>query len=462
MAETEKRGYRNIARENIDRRLGEIKEGTKLKFRTLDILHSLPEWIPEMDYLVEEVKEIIVDGLTIYRISNGIKYVALIKDKTYPEWHWFISLDMLNKVEEEKPLEDKKTFSFHCPIKNSDILGEMMSKVDKKTFEKFLMIAKASNGIPFKAGLVNELLLKWAEAKHDIYLMFGRSLSIEKEVSLPMGESEMLAQINENIYMKFPKYYYLVKNFIADEFLENKVMGTRGELKRFFPQYTVGGKLSGMFHDLCKDKELDDALATILTNRLIQSTVSISINPFDIFTMSINNSGWQSCHELGTGQYGMAPLSYLLDSSTAIAFKYNKKAEFPTYTYNNVEVKWNSKSWRQCVYIDPNSASAIFSRQYPSRSDQIISAVRELYEETASNYLHLKNDWHVYHRDGNGYNKGSNIPYHDVTSTDREFKKIVHADFVGAENFRVGENVPCLICGETIMTGRRIATCGRH
>ena len=147
----------------------------------------------------------------------------------------------------------------------------------------------------------------------------------------------------------------------------------------------------------------------------------------------------------------------MIDSTTMIGYKYS--GENVKYNYHNYEFEGNSKSWRQCLYYDKNTSSIIFSRQYPDDIDNVEKILREMIEETVSNYLNVKNTWKISHdRSEQYYEEGTNLLYHDVAEgashsqvTNRLCKEEPH--------FVVGEDYNCLKCGDYIEDSQTFFLC---
>jgi len=413
-------------------------------------------WDARMDFLCNGY-EVIVDETALKRIARKEPTVFRIKDPS--GYWWSISLSMLdykNKKELEPIDENNKVLKMPSEIPD-EIIKEMIAKVDRKKFENFFRIATRgrTNNFP-----LNEYLSRWAKAKAHLYLLFGKNLTVSKQIELDMEELEMRNLVEET-YSKFEKYYPALSLVVTSEYLNNQISGASSKARKYMPNYYKSGiKVTKFFSDLYGDKELNDHLARMLSSRKINAYITLSIDPYDYFTMSINNNGWQSCQRLGYGEFGTAPLSLLIDDCTAIAYKHNgltSKFGYETYT-----VDGNSKSWRQCVYIDKNTMSAIFSRQYPETIDVVSKVSREIYEEIVSNYFNVDNHWIVSKNPSLNsfkYARGSELIYHDVLNG-FYFETVKHKENVDGElSIKVGGDVYCFRCGELLEDSCRIPLC---
>ena len=458
--------------EYIPERLCGIKIGDILVFRPVAEINAEYAsgnircgWNQEglMDYLVNDKVEITVDESMMNFVSSQSNYVKLLPSSS---WSWQISLDMLMFKEvlvvEVDPEAKIENLSFFVEHKDKEILKTMISMVDFKRFHQLLRIGTINNCTKEKA---DELLKTWAENKYEFFLLFGKKLSIETEIESVATPDEMRVKIEETLYSKFPKYIPTFILFSADEYVENQIYGGNDTMRLKMPKHYIrGSKLSGFFADLYNDKELNDSLARVLGNRKINAKVSISIDPYDYLTMSTSNYGWKSCHRIGQGEYGTGTLALMLDNATLVSYKHSGKNS--NFEINNYAFEGNNKSWRSLMYVDKNTSSCIFSRHYPSFIDPVSLVVRELYEQTVSDYLHVENIWKLKKlTDKTGYNRGSNLCYHDVLDYgNQQYMRIQHknVDPSLSDSFTVGQNYSCLKCGENPVSRGTLFLCGCH
>ena len=234
--------------------------------------------------------------------------------------------------------------------------------------------------------------------------------------------------------------------------MENKFLQNHAYFKEFCPNWAQKMKVSKFFSSLCNDKKLDDDISQILTYKKKIVSLRISIDPYDYLTMSVNNYGWSSCQRIHNGEYRMGPYTIMLDESTLMAYRAgNKEVD---YSINSIKFSGNSKSWRQCVYVDKNTCAAIFGRQYPSSNEMVEEGTRTLWEETVSKYLGIDNRWWRRRNNHDGYNAVSNLVYHDVSNNNCNHNMVVlkqSADTINTFNVGV-KRVKCVICGNESIT----------
>lgn len=137
----------------------------------------------------------------------------------------------------------------------------------------------------------------------------------------------------------------------------------------------------------------------LFESKHVKGNIAISIDPVDYLLMSVNKSGWDSCYKLTDyscdsrcfGAYASGTLSYLCDPSTMISYRHSDhKYE---YKIGSSKFEEYSKNWRQVIYIDTVTWGFACSRQYPFEDSTLAKNVRELLEETLSNYLDVSNTW---------------------------------------------------------------------
>lgn len=99
-------------------------------------------------------------------------------------------------------------------------------------------------------------------------------------------------------------------------------------------------------------------------------TVVLSVNPLDMLLASNCTTSWTSCHSM-KGRYATGPLSYMVDTCTAIAYAYSD-----TKKYRGLMLP--RKMWRQMVHFDLEHGSALMLREYPSQHQTSAVGARKL------------------------------------------------------------------------------------
>ena len=129
-----------------------------------------------------------------------------------------------------------------------------------------------------------------------------------------------------------------------------------------------GMKLSKAFKFFVDDEDILDNIQTlasrIIQNNVLSGELCVSVHPLDFLSSSENSYNWRSCHSLN-GEYRSGNLSYMVDSTTFIAYiKGKDKHVLPNFPN---DVKWNSKKWRTLFFTSENFEVLFAGRQYPLR-----------------------------------------------------------------------------------------------
>lgn len=93
----------------------------------------------------------------------------------------------------------------------------------------------------------------------------------------------------------------MIENFPRKDLLDNVVKyesGMFGYFKEYLPNIKKGMSYSQLIHDIYKNKKLDEEFSKVLDATSVTGYITISIDPIDYMLMSLNNSGWTSCHTL--------------------------------------------------------------------------------------------------------------------------------------------------------------------
>lgn len=345
-----------------------------------------------------------------------------------------------------------------------EVMAEMIAQVDKKRMMVLFSLAAAGRdrSVFIKDRSKMEAFLQdWARAKAPLYLAFGRKLSISKYAELSMNNAEF-AQLLEELYGKQPQligFLEIMRNHIGIEgIMENSLRsGWADEIGRFskLPDHIKSQtKLTQVVSRMFDNPGADAAFSELYTNKTVKALMEISIDPYDYLTMSINNNGWQSCHRINGGEFSTGPFAYLIDENTAVAFSH--RGEESQYSVNNFKWRGNSKRWRQLVHIDLDTSAALFSREYPTGSDETIKFIREMYEENMAKYFNVENIWMVTRDVRRVLPMATNgeYAYDDINRSDKRKYAICHRDIKAPAKdgdrplILMGSLLPCIMCRE--------------
>jgi uncharacterized protein YbaR (Trm112 family) len=308
------------------------------------------------------------------------------------------------------------------------------------------------------------LLNQWAENKKDIFEFFGGNLTLEREFSSSLPDRE-ISELFCDFRYRNDNYGFVVDKFMSKltptELKNNKCI----EERPLMPNYKVNQKVSKYLNSIIEDESDYEMINgkykskreyfSIMFSMFLQSlkfdgVLTISIDPLDYLTMSLNQANWHSCHS-NDGCYQAGTLSYMTDKYSVIASVKSKSDV--EYDINGIQFTHNSKKWRQVVYIDIDTFSAIFSRQYPADNENVSKIAREIIAKQFSKFFNIEEKWSILRnrdriRNMIKDNIESPLHYNDILHIDREYTRIKMSEGGQNPNIIIG-NIPyCPVCGE--------------
>ena len=294
--------------------------------------------------------------------------------------------------------------SIYCDDKDSEVIEEMISKVDKNAVFAILdSAAKYFDNCSTTMDIVEKYLHLWASAKYEFYLMFGRTFKAVKEVEFPVNPRSIYEKFVKTFYVehdkngndtsRFQTYWMLAKHFSEREVVENK-MDSDEDVQEFLGEYyTPEMKLSRFLSMYFNDTAFDIELSKVYQNKKIRGQNVLSIDPIDYLMSAINKNNWSTCHNMSGGCHADGPLALMLDNSTLIC--YNSSKEVHKYSFGSHVVENISMRYRSCVYMNKNDLSFAVGRCYPNCSDErIYKEFADFVQGIASEYTH-ENEWFV-------------------------------------------------------------------
>jgi hypothetical protein len=342
-----------------------------------------------------------------------------------------------------------------------ELMNEMISKVNIDALGAYIM--KTDKSAEYTSVNLRPTLETWAMSKAHIYEMFGRELKVSTPVECIVSKTDV-GELLSAFFEEFSSKRYLLANkFLCQLSIEEL---TDNYLKDNYQVFDV--KLSkGMRVSRClkqlllKDdvEEYQTKFSMFLQKLKVQGKAVISIDPMDYITMSVNKSGWKSCHNIASGCYKAGCLSYLIDDSTAISYTTDKQlganAKYEGLYYDN-------KLWRQCVHF--GGKIGIQARQYPSinssNSGTIGKLMAELYEKKTGEKYERENmfaeDLLEYQEDHGGH------AYNDIEresfSKGGALIRPVESSTMG-ERVQINNDALCVCCGQDIVYGEEYLVC---
>lgn len=359
--------------------------------------HSCVEFI---EYSSKHI-DLYLQGREDFGRKNKVLFPIKYKDKIEKALRFLGGVFMNDKPNEEKEGIKSTDMQLKGILKDGidieQIVEEMISKVDINTFMK-IIYNRASITMPMEEvnqeitlSKCKDYLRQWAYNKAYMYIALGNNIKIEKEIEVEPDENFFREKITE-LKNNFPLYRPIFENIGLEDYMNNKYRSwISSGIFRGASQIKDDMKLTKLF-SLYGNKELDIELSKIYQEKN-KAMLCISIDPIDYLTVSINKSGWKSCHNFLKGAYRDAPIAYMFDEASMVAYSYTSITEYKDML---APFKWNSKQWRQMIYVDKESSAVVFSREYPYESPKNKEEIRILYEEVISKNLGWENRWIIY------------------------------------------------------------------
>lgn len=367
------------------------------------------------------------------------------------------------KVQKAEQEMSQISYKFNNVVLEEEI-DQMISLVDLDTFNNIVRARIVKDGDKEKASKITKAwaknyLRQWAYSKYRFYKLFGDKLTIEKDVEVSLTENEASTILKE-LGGKFPLYYYTFERISPITIVEDTIKTeTKGYINsRFWQDPRVKNNMSfTKFISLFGNEELNIEVSKIYQNNG-KAHLTVSINPIDYLTVSINSSGWRSCHNFIDGEYRNAGLSYMLDETSIVAYRSNGLVD---YKIEGKKFNWNSKNWRQMIYISKDSSAMVFSRQYPNNNKELADSIRNLMEEQTSTFFGGSRKWKKYNhfKKANLDVRGTSLLYNDVTSGYEHVAVRAKDDinFAKSEVINIGESNVSSVSGKgTLERGSRI------
>jgi len=324
------------------------------------------------------------------------------------------------------------------------------------------------------------VLTQWAENKKDIFELFGDSLTIEREFSGTLSDSQVDDLFDnfkdENDYVNYDTREFM-SELTMEELKNNKCIENRDS--NYYQDYKVGQKLSKYINNIIKNDRPDyreingkskslKEFFSIQFSMFLQSLnfkgiLVVSIDPLDYLTMSLNQANWHSCHDQN-GCHKGGILSYMTDSCSIVV--YVKSKSDVEYDVNDIKFTHNSKKWRQMAYLDINTLSAVFSRQYPSDNENAAKIAREVVANQYSKFMGIESK-HTITRNMRRIrgmvkdNTDNALHYNDILFIDREYTRLKMAEGGENPNITIGNMPLCPMCGERHLDTRNSLLCNR-
>ena len=333
------------------------------------------------------------------------------------------------------------------------------------------------------------VLRPWAEAKADLFKLFGEKFIINRPVEYPADMDELenkvwkemarrntaLSLFKYNFYEALEKYpelvpqryglmelirpFYLATNKFDYDTIVIKDPTTGKDFKIPYGCKPVKmlGKLAKMFN-IPGYEEFRVELSMITNQKNLHGNLCLSIHPLDYMTMSDNDYDWESCMSWKqTGCYRQGTVEMMNSPYVIVAYL---RGDTDMHLFNsNDDALWSNKKWRELFIVHDDVISEI--KGYPYQStvlvDKVLEWLRELKEAKDVEY-----DSNIYENYGNDRNiknpDGENIRlefwthnmYNDFGTMDRGHHCLIATDRIDKYLSLCYSGVSeCMWCGDT-------------
>ena len=156
-----------------------------------------------LDYAGERIDRVEIDG---WLYSVGISMLKLKDDKISDE----------DKEEKDEPMSIDS--NIRSVKKDQAIIDKMKSLVDKKRLKILLSISSSDPGNVNMVTneMVETYLNLWANAKYDIFRLFGEQLTLRHDVVVEVDDNEVREKLS-GLCEEYPIYGLLIEQFNLDE-----------------------------------------------------------------------------------------------------------------------------------------------------------------------------------------------------------------------------------------------------
>ena len=325
-----------------------------------------------------------------------IAYYNIAEDYGMNSWNNFMfELEDEQKEEETEPEIELMDICLKTEAPSDEEIEKMISLVNLETFSNMIKARCSMEGRradevnkSITEDVVKNYLKTWAINKYRFYKLFGDKLYIEEQVEVKKTQAVYREAVND-LRHKYPLYAGFLDHVSIADIEKNAMSGYSNDL--LYEDSRIKKKMKfTKVAALFKDNDFNMDISKMYQDKNMKS-VRISIDPCDYLTVSVNKNGWRSCHNFYDGEYRNAGLALLNDRTSLVAYSYSVE----DYKYNSYkfEFSWNSKNWRQMVYVSETNSSIVFSLPYPNSSPELEDNVRRILEDRMSSYLAVPNIW---------------------------------------------------------------------
>ncbi len=234
---------------------------------------------------------------------------------------------------------------------------------------------------------VSEHLRLWAQRKEQIAkeMLDGQLIYRHPEkVSFVLNDETredryraFVEDISNTLSDEYEEFICYLDVLTSNEFYNNQ---TANNLEIYSgKKVKKGTKVIKSFKYFIADGDLlayvQNKASMLIQEDKVEGYLCFSVHPLDFLSSSENTYNWRSCHSLD-GDYRAGNLSYMMDGSTIVC--YLESGETTVLPRFPLSVPWNNKKWRCLLHFDTKLNAAFAGRQYPFFSPTALDLIREI------------------------------------------------------------------------------------
>ena len=275
------------------------------------------------------------------------------------------------------------------------MLYQMLSQEEIDTIQSFICRHSGYGGM---ANDIEWVLRYWSSNKQRLYKMFNNNFVLRKRVSYSPSEDEknvamQRAMATDNAIIDFRTKFFSLLNTKAEliseryhllnlvelkSLVENKYDGINFSimLPREKKPYKIinGMKVMKALQKISKAYGLDVdyeefrlAHSRVYNAMIYHGTLCLSIHPIDFMSMSVNNSGWNSCLNWPDGCHCLGAVELMNSKNAVIAYLESDKPY--EWEVCGKSYACSNKKWRELFIVDENIISEI--KGYPYQNEAL-------------------------------------------------------------------------------------------
>ena len=302
---------------------------------------------------------------------------------------------------------------------------------------------------PFDIKATNHMLSEELYASSDVLDARAELVNSLKDLTVEFNTSYSLSELDSLFFVYHcTDYEVLAENATGEgivytfENLDKKPIRFQKGVK---PMRALGKLVEALDNDIVS-RQFENfriIVSDILASRRRKGVFCLSIHPLDYITMSDNVHNWSSCTSwLERGRYKAGTIEMMTSNNMVVAYVKSSSRNLELGT----EFKWNSKKWRQLVFVHPNKNLFVNSCPYPA----CIEEYGKICEQTLASLLGLGSDYMV-----EPYDEQENLEietyymYNDYVENQIDSYIVYNCD-IPNERFNISGVPVCVNCGGNI------------